>query len=86
MVPLISVLYLLLKKGLAGLNLEALTALPPAAMETGGGFGNAIVGTVVIVVIATVISVPLGIFGAIYITVFGADSRLARRTVSRPKF
>jgi phosphate transport system permease protein len=77
MVPLISVLYLLLKKGLAGLNWGALTALPPAAMETGGGFGNAIVGTVVIVVIATVISVPLGILGAVYIAVFGADSKIA---------
>jgi phosphate transport system permease protein len=77
MVPLISVLYLLIKRGLAGLSWGALTDLPPAAMMTGGGFGNAIIGTIVIVAIATVISVPLGILGAIYIAEFGTDSKLA---------
>ena len=41
--PLFSVLFLLLKKGLAGLQLSAFTSLPPAAMSPGGGFGNAIV-------------------------------------------
>jgi phosphate transport system permease protein len=77
MVPLISVLYLLIERGLAGLNWAAFTDLPPAAMMEGGGFGNAIVGTVVIVAIATVISVPLGILGAIYIADFGAESTMA---------
>ena len=46
-------------------------------MTEGGGFGNAIVGTLVIVAIATVISVPLGILGAIYIADFGPDSKIA---------
>ena len=46
-------------------------------MMDGGGFGNAIVGTLVIVAIATVISVPLGILGAVYIADFGAETRIA---------
>jgi|SRR5271166_2287706 len=78
LLPLFSVLYLLLKRGLAGLSMTALTDLPPAAMSTGGGFGNAIVGTFIIVLIATVISVPFGIFGAIYITEFGPDTQTAK--------
>ncbi len=78
MVPLFSVLYLLIKRRLAGLNWAAFTDLPPAAMMDGGGFGNAIVGTLVIVAIATVISVPLGILGAVYIADFGADSKIAK--------
>jgi hypothetical protein len=78
MVPLFSVLYLLIKRGLAGLNWAAFTDLPRAAMMEGGGFGNAIVGTLVIVAIATVISVPLGILGAVYIADFGADSKIAK--------
>jgi ABC-type phosphate transport system permease subunit len=78
MVPLFSVLYLLIKRGLAGLNWAAFTDLPPAAMMEGGGFGNAIVGTLVIVAIATVISVPLGILGAVCIADFGADSKVAK--------
>jgi phosphate transport system permease protein len=75
--PLFSVLYMLVEKGAAALNFVALTDLPPAAMTEGGGFGNAIVGTVVIVAIATVISVPFGILAAVYIAEFASESRLA---------
>jgi phosphate transport system permease protein len=77
MFPLFSVLYLLIVRGSAALSFEAIRELPPAAMMTGGGFGNAIIGTLVIVLIATVISVPFGIFGAIYIAEFGPDTRTA---------
>jgi len=47
-------------------------------MATGGGFGNAIVGTFVIVSVATFISIPLGVFAAIYITEFGPDTQTAK--------
>jgi phosphate transport system permease protein len=46
-------------------------------MTAGGGFGNAIVGTFVIVAIATLVSVPLGVLAAIYITEFGPDTKTA---------
>jgi phosphate transport system permease protein len=78
LLPLLSVLYLLVKKGIAGLTLTAFTDLPPAAMSPGGGFGNAIVGTFVIVAIATFVSVPVGIFAAVYITEFGPDTQTAK--------
>jgi len=78
LLPLVSVLFLLVKKGVAGLTLTAFTTLPPAAMSTGGGFGNALVGTLVIVVIATLISVPVGLFAAIYVTEFAPDSQTAK--------
>ncbi|AGA89954.1 phosphate ABC transporter, permease protein PstA [Thioflavicoccus mobilis 8321] len=76
-IPLFSVIFMLVSKGGARLDLEALTALPPAGFETGGGFGNAIVGTLVMVGIASAISVPLGILAAIYLGVLGPTSRLA---------
>ena len=75
--PLFSVLYLLIKRGATAMSLAALHDLPPAAMASGGGFGNAIVGTLVIVLIASAISVPFGILAAIYITEFGPESRAA---------
>ncbi|HTW87312.1 MAG TPA: phosphate ABC transporter permease PstA [Candidatus Binataceae bacterium] len=75
--PLVSVLYLLVKRGVAALHLSSLSDLPPAAMALGGGFGNALVGTFVIVAIATVLSVPIGIIAAIYITEFGPETRTA---------
>lgn len=73
-VPLFSVIFMLVTKGGARLDLEAVTALPPAGFETGGGFGNAIVGTLVMVLIASVISVPLGVLAAIFLAVLGPSS------------
>jgi phosphate transport system permease protein len=80
-IPLFSVIFMLVTQGGARLDLEALTSLPPAGFEMGGGFGNAIVGTLVMVAIATVISVPIGILAAVYLAVLGPDSLLA--SVSR---
>jgi phosphate transport system permease protein len=77
--PLFSVLYLLLIRGLAALSLTTLTTLPPAAMAPGGGFGNAIVGTLVVVAVATLLSVPLGIIGAVFVSEFGPDTRTASK-------
>jgi phosphate transport system permease protein len=77
MLPLFSVLYMLAVRGIAALSLATLTKLPPAAMEKGGGFGNAIVGTLIIVAIATLLSVPLGTLGAIFVSEFGPDTRTA---------
>lgn len=76
-VPLFSVIYMLVTQGGARLDFEALTALPPAGFELGGGFANAIIGTLVMVAIATAISVPLGILAAIYLAILDPNSRLA---------
>lgn len=79
-IPLFSVIYMLIKEGGARLDWEALTALPPAGFEAGGGFGNAIVGTAVMVLIATLISVPIGILSAIHLAILDPTSRLTRAT------
>ncbi len=76
-VPLLSVIYMLFVEGGSRLNWETLTALPPSAFELGGGFGNAIVGTVVMVGIATLISVPIGIMAAVYLAILDPNGRLA---------
>jgi phosphate transport system permease protein len=76
-VPLFSVLYMLVVRGGSRLSWEALVSLPPAAFETGGGFGNAIVGTVVMVGIAGLISVPFGVLTAVFLAELGRDSRIA---------
>lgn len=76
-IPLFSVIYMLAVEGGARLDWEALTALPPAGFEEGGGFGNAILGTLVMVAISTAISVPVGIFAALYLAILGPQSRLA---------
>jgi len=76
-VPLLSVIYMLVIKGGARLSLELFTELPPAGFEQGGGIGNAIQGTLVTVAIASIISIPIAIFAAIYLAEFRPDSRIA---------
>ncbi|MGO9691577.1 MAG: phosphate ABC transporter, permease protein PstA, partial [Syntrophobacteraceae bacterium] len=60
LVPLFSVVLMLLAKGGKRLSLSLFTQLPPSAFEDGGGFGNAIAGTIVMVGLAALISVPFG--------------------------
>lgn len=79
-IPLFSVLYMLLVKGGARLSTALFTELPPAGFELGGGFGNAIVGTLVMVGVAALISIPIGILAAAYLAELGATSRLATIT------
>jgi phosphate transport system permease protein len=84
-IPLFSVLYMLIARGGARFSLDLFTELPPAGFMPGGGFGNAIVGTLVMVAIASVISVPLGILGGVFLGVLAPDSRLAAVTRFLPR-
>ena len=77
MVPLFSVLLMLIWEGGSQLSVQLFTELPPAAGMVGGGIGNALVGTLLIVGIATAISVPVGILAAVYLAEFGPDTRTA---------
>lgn len=77
MVPLFSVLLMLLYRGGQRLGLALFVELPPAAGMVGGGIGNALVGTLVMVGIASLISVPIGILGGVYLAEFGPRTRTA---------
>src|SRR5262249_20226147 len=77
MFPLFSVLVLLIVRGGKQLSLLLFTELPPAPLELGGGIGNALVGPLVMVGIAALISVPFGILAAICLAEFAPDSRTA---------
>jgi phosphate transport system permease protein len=77
LIPLIALLSYVLIQGFSNLNLDLFTQLPPPPLVKGGGFGNAIVGTLMTVGIATLISVPFGVMAAIYLTEF-SKPQLAR--------
>jgi phosphate transport system permease protein len=79
-IPLVSVLYMLIVRGGARLSTSLFTELPPAGFEMGGGFGNAIVGTVVMIGIAALLSIPFGILAAVFLAELGPESRLAQAT------
>ena len=76
-VPLFSTLIMLLWRGGATLSWRLFVELPPTAFEDGGGFGNAIVGTLVMVGIAACLSVPFGVLAAVFLAEFSPDSRTA---------
>ena len=75
-IPLFSVLYMLITRGGARLGTALFTQLPPAGFLPGGGFGNAVVGTLVMVGIASAISIPIGVLAASYLSYIGPHSRL----------
>ena len=78
--PLLLILVFIIIKGASSINWQFLTQLPKPIGETGGGIANAIVGTLILVLIATVISVPLGVIAGIFLSE-KAKSRLG--TVAR---
>jgi len=65
-------------RGSSPLSLALFTELPPAGFEEGGGFGNAIVGTLVMVGIAAAISIPIGVLAAVYLSELGPNSKLGQ--------
>jgi len=77
LVPLFSIIYLVVQNGLPLLRPNVFTDLPPAPGVEGGGFGNAIQGTLLMVLIALAIAVPLGILSAVYICEYNRKARLA---------
>ncbi len=74
-VPLFSVIYMLASQGAKRVTWETLTTLPPAGFMMGGGFGNAILGTLTMVGIATALAVPIGMLGGILLGIVSPDSR-----------
>jgi phosphate transport system permease protein len=79
-VPLVSVLWLVGKNGLGRFDLEFLThsMRDIGARDAGGGAYHAILGTLEQVLIAGLISVPIGLLTAIYLVEYGTGRRLAR--------
>jgi len=67
LIPLFAVLWMLIWRGGQKLSLSLFTQLPPAPLEQGGGFGNAIIGTLIMVGLAALISVPLGVFTGVFL-------------------
>lgn len=77
LIPLFSVLWMLIWEGGKRVNLALFTELPPGANMPGGGIGNCLWGTFLMVGIAALIAVPIGILAAVFLAEFGADSRTA---------
>ncbi len=69
------ILWTVTRQGFSAFNLEFFTQLPAPPGIGGGGLANAIVGTVLITLLATVMGVPFGLFTGVYLSEFGKHSR-----------
>ena len=75
-IPLLLVISYVLIKGGSQLNLSLITQLPEPPGDdliSAGGIGNAIVGTVIVTFIATLISIPIGVGGGIYLAEYSIN-------------
>lgn len=70
-IPLLMVLFYVIKEGFPAMNWALLSQLPKPPGDSGGGMLNAIIGTLVLIGIACVIGLPIGVFGGIYLAEFG---------------
>lgn len=66
--PLLFIIYYIFKRGITRVNWTFLTHIPKPVGETGGGIVNALVGSIIIVLVAAVIAIPFGIMGGIYLS------------------
>jgi phosphate transport system permease protein len=73
LVPLVAIFGYLVYRGLGSINWAFLTQTPKPVGEPGGGMANAIVGSMLILGIASVIGVPFGIGAGIYLAEFGRN-------------
>ena len=76
---LFAILYKVIETGMAGLNLALFTKdEAPAFMVGEGGMRHAFVGQIILTLVASVIGIPIGIFGGIYLSEYGSSSKLGR--------
>ncbi|MFN5613341.1 MAG: phosphate ABC transporter permease PstA [Pseudanabaena sp.] len=73
-----SILFSLIAQGASRFDLAAFTELPPPPLEFGGGFRNAIIGTLLMVGIGAGLSAPIGLGAAIYLVEFGRNKPLSQ--------
>ncbi len=67
MVPLALILFYVIYQGAGALNFSFLTSLPKPVGESGGGMGNAIAGSLILIGIAAVIGVPFGVLAGTHL-------------------
>jgi phosphate transport system permease protein len=67
-VPLLAILLFIIKAGITKINWHFLVNIPKPVGEVGGGIANALLGSVIIIAVASIIAVPIGILAGIYLS------------------
>ena len=70
LIPLVMILFYVIKQGFSSLNWAFFTQMPKPVGEPGGGMANAIVGTLILIAIAAIFAVPIGCICGIHLSEF----------------
>jgi phosphate transport system permease protein len=76
-IPLVVILFYLIYKGASSLNLAFFTHIPAPVGQEGGGMANSIVGSGIILLVASLMGIPVGIAAGVYLAEFGRGKALA---------
>jgi len=71
LVPLINIFIYVFLKGISSININFFTKLPMPVGEPNGGMANAIVGSIILIILSSMWAIPVGILGGIYLAEFG---------------
>ena len=75
--PLVAIFAYLVFKGASSLNLAFFTQIPKPVGEAGGGMANAILGSALLLCVASLMGIPIGIGGGIFLAEYGRGTKLA---------
>jgi phosphate transport system permease protein len=73
LIPLALIFYHIVKMGLSSLSLDFFTQIPKPTGEAGGGMANGMLGSLLMIGMASLIGLPVGIFGAVYLVEYGGS-------------
>ena len=72
LLPLVAILAYLIYKGASSLNVAFFTQLPKPVGEPGGGMANSIAGSAIVLTLASLLGIPVGIAGGVYLAEYGS--------------
>jgi len=75
--PLVAIFVYLVYKGASSINLDFFIKVPKPVGESGGGMANAILGSGILLGVGSLIGIPMGIAGGIYLAEYGRGTKLA---------
>jgi len=71
LIPLAFIFFYVIKQGFSSLNWDFFTKMPKPVGEAGGGMANAILGTLILIGIASTIAIPVGLIAGVYLSEYG---------------
>jgi len=74
LIPLVLIFVHIIKMGFSSINFDFFVQIPRPTGETGGGMANGLAGSAMLIFLASLFGIPVGIFGAIYLSEYGGGS------------